>query len=268
MDNQVPRIEQFRALCLFGCKDGWSTEHGTAWIDKRNQVALHLQDLPVLDREFRNRRRTPIPGQANAWTEDPIPGLRLANACEAASNALYSLAEVAARFAASASRRAARKLPGNFNQIVKRRVESSDPDEVLREALGDVSWYKRVRELRTEWTHHSSVFLGTGEGNVPIVVVRALRDLSDRAVLGERAICTVEELCTWLREAVLTTDRFAGYLLDQFLIPRLRSMKNETFMELDYSADGHPVFLPDGRPRARRSSVADLLRRVGIDPDG
>lgn len=259
-------IQQFAVLSRFRCDDGWSIDHGVAWTDKRDQVSLHLQDLPVLERLYRERRVTLLKDKPNARFEDPIPALRLANACEASASALYSLAEVAARFAATATRRTAQPLPGNFNTLLKRRVECAEADNELRTALGDVTWYRRVRELRTEWTHHSSVFIGGGEQGEPVFVVKGFRDAEDRKVLGERTVCTVAELCTWIREAVRTTDRFAGYLVTKFIAPKLRGIRDVTFMDLDRGPKGELILGPTGVPLAKRTSVADLLRSVGIDP--
>jgi len=40
-------------------------------------------------------------------------------------------------------------------------------------ALGELQWYERVREIRTEWAHFSSIFLGEGSDGEPVIVLRA-----------------------------------------------------------------------------------------------
>jgi len=115
------------------------------WGEKRKKVILATQALPFLVDHFKNRRRTPYNGSSNLFIEDQFPRINLGFVCEGAVNAYYAMSEVAAQFGNRASIKP--KLPASFNDI-RQAVESGKLPE-LRDALGDLASYRKVREIRS-----------------------------------------------------------------------------------------------------------------------
>jgi hypothetical protein len=232
------------------------------WEAKRATLLVQLADLPVLVAAHKARRTQPYAGDSRITLVDSVPVVRLANACEAAANCLYSVAEIAANFANKASRGA---MPASFNAL-RKRCEKDRTSEVAQ-SLGDLQWYRKVRELRTEWAHFSSVFIGGGPNDQVILSVRAYRRNSDKQEFTSPNFnCTVDEFCEWIRAALTTLDVFAGYLLRTWVLPTFQL--DQTFATPKLDENGWPLFKSDFRLESERISIREYLRRGGIDDGG
>lgn len=193
---------------------------------------------------------------------DMIPTIRLANACEATANCLYSVAEIAANFANKASRGL---IPSSFNAL--RKKCDKEPTSEISENLGDLQWFRKIRELRTEWTHYSSIFIASGENKEVMLCIRGYRRLSDKQEFtAPNFSCTVEEFIQWVRAALVTLDRFAGYLLEKHVVPNLPL--EQTFTNAVRDKNGFPVIKADLRFEVETITIAEYLRRGGLTVGG
>lgn len=86
------------------------------WEKKRDTLRVQLEDIPKLMADHRGRSNQPYLNDTRIKCVDFTPTIRLANACEATVNCIYSIAEIAANFANKASKR---NIPSSFNQIRK-----------------------------------------------------------------------------------------------------------------------------------------------------
>lgn len=232
------------------------------WKAKRETLAIQLADLPVLVEAHKNRRIETYPQDARINLVDVVPTVRLANACEATANGLYSLAEVAANFANRASKGV---IPSSFNTLRKKCEDDATLDLAL--ALGDLQWFRKVRELRTEWVHHSSVFIAGGHGEEPILCVRSYRRPSDRTEFqSPNFTCSVGDLVGWVRSALSTLEAFAGYLLMKYVVPVYPS--NDDFDIAVTDKNGLPIFKEDYRLTTERITWKEYLKRGGIPTNG
>ncbi len=84
------------------------------WDSKRQHLAVELSDFPSLIQAYKAAPKEPYEKNKKITLVNPIPRLRLANACEATVNALYSMAEISSHFANRAS---GGKLPSGFNAL-------------------------------------------------------------------------------------------------------------------------------------------------------
>ena len=87
------------------------------WQEKRQHLAVYLQDLPQLVENYKRTAEKPYELNSLITLVDPIPRIRLSSACEAATNCLYGMAEIAAQFGNQVSRGV---LPASFNALRKR----------------------------------------------------------------------------------------------------------------------------------------------------
>jgi len=178
-------------------------QQAAEWEAKRDTLIVQLTDIPALIKECQVRRRAPCPSNPQITLVDRIPEIRLANACEATAHCLYSIAEIASNFANKASRG---ELPSSFNQL-RKRCEAV-PSLAVALALGDLQWYRKVRELRTEWTHFSSVYIIDNPEGPTSLCVRSYRRPNDRIEFqGPSFSCTLDEFI------VRDRDRGSGYPL-------------------------------------------------------
>lgn len=229
------------------------------WDAKRTTLLVQLADLPVLVAAHQARRTQPYVGDSRITLVDSVPGVRLANACEAAANCLYSAAEIAANFANKASRGA---MPASFNAL--RKKCDRDRTSEVAESLGDLQWYRKVRELRTEWAHFSSVFIGGGPNDEVILSARAYRRSSDKREFSSPNFnCTADEFRGWIHAALTTLDVFAGYLLSRWVLPTFQL--DQTFVTPKLDGSGWPIFKSDFRLESEKISIREYLRRGGID---
>ncbi len=238
-----------------------------AWRAKIDYLAVVLQDLPALgtavtDEEARSRPAEAKPGVP--WFPDRRPEIRLAMAIEAGANSLYALAEIAAQVAnkATRTRNGGFQIPASFNGICKAIKKDHAPAELV-EALGDLSWYGRVHELRTEWAHYSAVFIGLYERNFTVYAERGREDrVHFPADGGQPVQVDIDQFVSWLQGAVRTTSNLAGHILERFVLPSLDL--DEPRITLQRGPDGIPLFETNGCGKMRTVTVRELLSEVSI----
>lgn len=172
------------------------------------------------------------------------------------------MAEIAANFANKAS---AGEIPASFNKLRKKYEVNSGSD--IATALGDLQWYEKVRELRTEWAHYSSMFIGEDKSGSTVMRVRAYRRPSDRVQFqAPNFCCTVQEFVGWVRKAMATLDSFAGFLLKKYVIPSFELDK--TLICPIYDENGFPRMKDDHLLAVETISIRECLKRGGIVVEG
>ena len=230
------------------------------WALKRDTLLVQLNDIPVLASAYLHRGGEPYKNNPQITLRDSTPAIRLASACEASANCLYSIAEIASNFANKASDG---RLPSSFNSI--RKMCEKDPSLPVAVALGDLQWYRKVREFRTEWAHYSSIFVSDANGIVEIGM-RAFRRPSDKLEFRDTIfICRIQQFVGWVENALSTLDTFAGYLLKTFVVPKMQL--DSTFLAAVYDENGFPRTRADHTFVVETISVREFLRRGGISVD-
>ena len=231
------------------------------WGLKRTSLRVLLADIPQLEVVFQKRWTAPCPDSPRITFEDRVPAARLGIACEAAANCLYAMANVAALFS---NRVSDGRFPSSFNKLVKRLEKGEDGLQALGEGIADLQWYRKIREIRTEWTHYSSPFIGGRGAEAPFIMVRSYRRRSDLVEFSEDRVCTVTELISWLASALRSLDNFAERLAVEHVIPKL-DLGAEVVAPV-YDARGLPFIEQDGRFRIRQATIGELLTETGVLP--
>lgn len=246
-----------REIATYLHGDGWYFELVEEWGCKRDKLLLQLQDLPVVAREYVTRTQEPDDVEPRIAVSSRIPEIRLSNACESTSNLVYSMAEVAGLFANAATNK---RLPKSFNDIVKR-TKSASPSDPLTTAVGDLQWYTRVRELRTEWAHYSTPFVSDSGGEAHLVI-RAHRRRSDIIHFPKDTVVSVRQLQQWSTDALRALDSFGCFLLLTSVLPTI-PLDREVYL-VHRTKTGFPQLTPDGRLVTSPLSMRQLLQRLGI----
>jgi hypothetical protein len=229
------------------------------WRAKRDAIAVLLEDMPSLIEAARKPLGAIHPTSPHITIVDPRPGIRLIVACEGIANTLYSAAEIAANFANIASKGA---ISSRFSKV-REACDGDAPPEFAAQ-LGDLQWYRKVRELRTEWAHFSSIFIGIDENSEPLLCVRSFRRVSDRKeFVGQRTFCRAHELSDWVERATENLERFAGYLLTKYVIPLFEPEQPVTWVVRDEL--GFPLLRDGSRVCTERVTYREFLRRGGIE---
>ncbi len=237
-------------------------EQVSEWDSKRQNLLAQLADIPTLLAAHHARNKDPHPDNTLITLVDMAPTIRLANAFEATANGLHATAEVAANFGNKASKRI---LPSSFNALRKRCED--EPNAELAISLGDLQWYRKIREIRTEWAHYSSTFIAENKQGERIACVKAFRRPSDEIEFPQTDLhFTSEEFTSWTRSALNTLDSFAGYLLRAFVL-RLFDL-NQTFVSAVLDRNGFPIVRENFRFEVESITVREYLRRGGIECEG
>jgi hypothetical protein len=231
------------------------------WDTKRQHLAVYLRDIPRLVEEYCEREKKPYEGDPRITVQDPYPTLRLSSACEAAANCLYGMAEIASQFANKASQGV---IPSSFNQIRKKLERKESELDVLAAWIGNLDWYKRVRELRTEWVHFSTVFLGEEKSTKqPCLHIRCLRRPSDREMFPKEITVTIDELLGWIDSAITTIDNIGNYVLAQYVLPRL-DVDAKVIVPLR-DKNGWPLFKEgEFRCQIEEITIREYVARAGV----
>jgi hypothetical protein len=125
-----------------------------------------------------------------------------------------------------------------------------------------LGWYKKVRELRTEWAHYSTVFVAEEKNAESIIVVRCHRRPSDREEFRQEIQVRIADLIDWINRAIATVDNLGNYLLVRYIIPRLDLTAKVTAPKLDKG--GWPIVKADHTFEVEEITVADHLAQCGI----
>jgi hypothetical protein len=229
------------------------------WQEKRQHLAVYIQDLPRLVEDYKKADEKPYGLNPMITLVDPIPQIRLSSASEAAVNCLYGMAEIAAQFGNKASKNL---LPTSFNALRKKAERGDLANIGLSDWVSDFRWYKKVRELRTEWAHYSTVFIGKEESGEPILVVRCHRRPSDREEFRREIQVKIPELIDWINRALAVIDNFGDYLLVRHIIPSLDL--NAQIKSFKRDQRGWPITKPDHTFELERITVAEHLAQCGI----
>lgn len=227
------------------------------WDEKRKHLNVYILTLPKLVEEYENSDSHSYEADPRITIVKSIPRIRLASACEAATNCLYSMAELSAQFGNKASKGI---YPTSFNQF-RKKLENGDYGSDLVSQIGELQWYKKVREIRTEWVHHSTIFIGKRDDK-PIMVLRAHRRPSDREEFTSEIQATIPELIDWMQRAISTIDSFGDYLLLNYIIPSFPLDKEIVLPK--YDENGFPIMLPDNRFEIENITIREYLLRGGI----
>jgi hypothetical protein len=229
------------------------------WSAKRDMLAVLIADIPSLLAAHMETRCTEYAGNASIQIIDAAPRIRLGFACESAAGALYGISEIAAQCANAASKRV---IPASFNRLRKKLESEPAWLPELNAALGNLTWYKRVRELRTEWAHYSTIFIGGPPGAAPVLIARAQRRHSERVEYAEEVSMSLSEFIDGVSRAIDCLDRFAGYLLHNYMVPMYDLDAELDVPELD--PNGWPRQHPDHRFIMRRATIRQLLAERGL----
>jgi len=229
------------------------------WATKRETLKLQLLDLPFLVSEFKKRKREQHPTKPQVMYIDNVPMLRLANACESTCHGLYATAEVAAGFANKISDGV---IPASFNAL-RKKIRKGDAEKDLISAIADVEWYEKVREMRTEWTHHSSVFIGESREGEPLFVMRSFRRTSDKEHFPKESQYSISHITHWTMKALALLDSFGSYLLKKYVLPSFNL--DAVMFTPKKDAEGIPVFLEDGRFDGEHVTIRQYLLKNGVD---
>jgi hypothetical protein len=222
---------------------------------KRHALRVSIDDLPRLVEECKNRNEEPYPDNPEITLVDPVPAVRLANSCESVGHLVYSMSELAARLANKISQ----TFPQSFNDLRKKALKG-ELDATVTNAIGDLQWYERIREIRTEWAHYSSPFVGRS-GAEPSIVLRSFRSKGDRVHFNGHVPFTVDELMQWAESAFRTIDGLADYLFRHHLLPSFDYQKK--IRQLVRDKNGWPI-IKDGRPQTEEMTIADYMFKFGI----
>ncbi len=229
------------------------------WDIKRQYLAVYNQDIPKLVDKYKSSKEEPYELDPKITLVDQAPRLRLSSSCEAAANFLYSMAEIAAQFGNKVSKG---DLPSSFNKLRKNYEDGAFRELGLVEWVDDFQWYKKVRELRTEWAHFSTIFIGRDDRGEPILVVRSHRRHSDREEFKGKIEINIGDLVGWINKAIHTIDSFGNFLLVKYIVPSLDL--NREFISPVYDKNGFPIIKLDNRFEVETITVEEHLRRCGI----
>lgn len=252
-------FDKLRAACRIVSKDTWYHERFTDWQAKRDALVVLMHDLPALVELHKNRCSVPYSENPDITCYDPVPPIRLASACESTTNTLYGLSEIAAQFGNRASKT---KLPSSFNEM-RKKAQAGKLGPELPVALGDLQWYEKVRELRTEWAHYSNVFIGEHECE-PLLVVRAYRPKDNREQFQSTLHCRIPDIIDWTSKALATIDNFAGYLLTTYVLPSFDL--DATMIVPRYDGNGFPILKDRKFDGVETLTVREVLQRSSVIP--
>jgi len=236
----------------------WFHDFAADWESKTFRLHVQLTDIPSLVVQYGARSTAPYELNHDITLVDQVPEIRLSNACESIGHLVYSMGEVAAHLANRMSHGVA-ELPASFNAIRKKCERGQLPENLINE-LGDLKWYRKVREMRTEWAHYSTPFVSTDKSDV-ILVVRGRRSKGDKTELTANAVVRVSDLVEWAGACVATLEGLARWLLTEHAPRWIPFGQVLNYVEVD--KNGYPL-LKNARFQPRQILVDVYLAERGI----
>lgn len=206
------------------------------WQAKQRNVFLAIKDLDDHVAEFIQAGKAAAPIGENGYRFDARPSMRLAFAVEGIANSLYGMSDIAAKVASACSAKVgySKTLPDNFNRFVKKHAKGEYDDLEYLSTIPTLEWYRKIREVRTELTHHSTVFIGGGiKSGSPSIVINCLRHSRDREEYKKKVVFTVAEFKALAVRANATLEVFADFIAYQFVIPCMDMTQEVTHFKVD-----------------------------------
>ncbi len=248
-------FDRLRLICEISDAAKGYLDFVEEWDAKDQSLHVNLQDHNNLVVELQNRKQEPYDANPEITLVNQVPSVRLANACESVSHLVYSMSEIAARFANKVSQ----VFPASFNAL-RKKVRDGKLDHTVVAALGDLQWYEKVREIRTEWAHYSSPFVGI-DGEEPSIVLRSFRSKDDRVHFAGRVAFKVEELREWATAAFRTIDGLADYVFRHHLLHSFDLKK--VIGQPVRDSRGFPI-IKDGIIQTEEMTIAEYMFRHKI----
>jgi hypothetical protein len=235
--------------------DAGHLEFVAEWDAKRKALIVMIGELPELVVAHKGRVLGPHPNSPEITVYNAVPSIHLANACETVSHLVYSMAEVAARF----GNKVFQEFPATFNAL-RKKIRKGELGTEVTNALGDLQWYEKMREIRTEWAHYSSPFIGEKDGE-PSLVLRSFRSVDNRQQFTGHVSFSVDDLSGWARSALETIDKFAELLLRRHVLPKFDL--DREIVQMVYDETGFPI-IRNGIPQSETMTVREFMRRYKI----
>lgn len=192
----------------------------TFWTDKLQYLQVSLGDLQELASAYTQAKKDAIDVGEGKFVFNAVPQIRLANSIESLTNCFYGMTEIAAKFASACASKAgyAKTFPRGFNRFANNLRNGEYQDLKHIDMLSEVAWYARIREIRTEVAHHSTIFIGEDNGEVA-VVINCLRNSKDKIEYADKIVISVSEFRDICARALSFLEVFADFLAYEFVIP-------------------------------------------------
>ena len=194
-------------------------------------------------------------GSYTYFEVDKIPKVRLISFCEAVTNCIYSLAELLANF----MNRQNNIYKSSFNGIRKEIEKNQNPNyDKISLILGNLEWYKKIREIRTETVHYSSIDIFGNPGSEPIFRIESFRRGSDKEEFEPLIDVTKGELYNWIKNALISLDKLMGFIIYDLLLPKYDLEEIKDFA-IGLDLTGQTLF------QMEKMTLKEYFRRGGID---
>lgn len=177
---------------------------------KKCELDVLLYDIPQLITEYQNKKPITNPQNPKVQILNGIPRVRLSSACHSAAHFVYSIFETTAVIANKSDS----DIPNSFNKIRKKIEEQNWKHNEINTLNGKLSAYRKVREIRTEWTHYSAPFIGENDKGEPLLILNAMRRPTDRIEFIEKIDFSCYQFLEWIKSSLITLDDFAEFLLN------------------------------------------------------
>lgn len=207
----------------------------THWQDKKRNAFLAVSDLDDLIEQYNQSNKNAVPVGDNGYRFDAKPRMRIAFTVEGIANSLYGMSEIAVKIASQCSRKSGYiNLPTSFHKFIKKTGNGEYRDLQYISLIPTFEWYNKLRELRTELAHHSSVFIGGRiDSSSPTIVIECQRNIGDKKEYKEKVVFTIPEFKALAIRAVATLDAFADFIAYQFVIPYLNMDQSVVHFKID-----------------------------------
>jgi len=217
---------------------------------KRRMLLVGVSDLDGLVRAYVAGWR--MYESPRHYTIDALAEARLQVAVEAIPHMIYCVCEVAADLLWSVDHSFGR----GFHDIAKKcRLAGREPYRSFAPFVGNLDWYIRAREIRTEWTHHSTSFVAGAPGSPLTIVVADQRGANAKTLVKGRAQLSVEDVKQVGSEAAVAIDRIAEFILRTRLLPKI-DRSERTKIVRGVNAEGRMVI--------DSATMEELLREHGL----
>lgn len=188
--------------------------------EKRISIEIYLTDLDRLIEDWKRAHNSGVLSSPNSDVKiiDVTPRYRLGAVCEALANAVYGMAAIAGQIGNKQSG----TLPSSFRVFCNKLNEGKYDHLNCKEWLNDTSWYLTIRDIRSEWVHYSSIFIGSDKNDEPILVIKPYRGTDDVSKgKAQQKEISIKDFKEAIQKSIHTIDNFLDFIVVTYLIPKL-----------------------------------------------
>lgn len=210
-------------------------------VSKYDNFVLHIKDIGRLEKEFIEK----IQIEDGVRYLSTINEIRLISGIEATLNCFYSITELYANLANRLTKNKKKCFPKNFHDFVKN-INIDMYENIKKEEFKELEYYEKIREIRTETTHYSTIKVFCGTDNKIELFIDNRRPNNQQGKYKNGKFMKIAEFADILERGKEIINKLCNFLIDEYILKEYeKSFDIESNFEIAIAGEIRKIKLKD-----------------------